>query len=333
MKPVQVSIVIPSYNCASYIREALESVFAQTYRGYEIIIVDSSTDETTSILRSYGDQLMVVWQMAGGVAAARNVGLSKARGQFVALLDADDRWEPDLLETSVAALTAHPQAVMSFTGFQKVGASENGRPSRQRAPFQAWVAAHRTNGSEVTVGNLHPILLWGNVVPTSSVLLRREQALAVGMFDESFPIAEDWEYWLRLTLRHPVAYIDRHLASYRLRDTGLSGPAAGRSQRFLSLHLRALEKHMAQEGDRLTPDTREIIQRRVAALRYRLGASHLKAGEARRAFHEIGSSLRLRKTVGLEFAGEESSWLRRCWLVLKPYGVWAASRFVREGRS
>src|SRR3989338_9104043 len=158
-----ISIIIPSYNCASYIKEALESVFAQTYRDYEIIVVDSSTDETTSILRSYGNQLMVIWQKAGGVAAARNAGLGKARGQFVALLDADDRWEPNLLEASVAALTAHPEAVMSFTGFQKVGGAQHGRPSRARAPFQSWVAAHRTGDSEVVVGNLHPVLLWGNV--------------------------------------------------------------------------------------------------------------------------------------------------------------------------
>ena len=262
---------------------------------------------------------------AGRVAAARNVGLRKARGRYVALLDADDRWEPDLLEASVAALTAHPETVMAFTGFQKVGGMENGRPSRHRAPFQDWLGAHRTSDSEVAVGNLHPVLLWGNVVPTSSVLLRREQALAVGMFDESFAVAEDYEYWLRLSLRHPVAYIPRTLASYRLRDTGLSGPVAGRSQRFLSMHLRALEKQMAETRDGLSADAQQAIRRRVAALRYRLGASLLKAGDGRSAVREISRSLKLRKTVGLEFAGEDCSWLSRSWLVLKPYAVWAAS--------
>ena len=333
-----VRVIIPTFNCAPYLEETLRSVFAQTYRDYEIVVVDGSTDETPQLLSRYGARLRVFRQPPRGVAAARNVGLREARGTYAAFIDGDDVWEPQLLQTQLGALEAAPEAVLSFTGFRKIGpprewrgqpqdGQDNAEAARQRRLFRDWIALHRTKTPLVSLGPLYHVMLDGNVIPTSSVVLRRAQALAIGKFDEQFLVVEDYDYWLRLTLRHPVVYVDRPLVAYRMRETGLSGPLATRAQRFLASRIKVLEQHRQQMWVWLSEPERRMVQRRIAALRYRLGVIHLKQGDGTRAAGEISRALRGLSTVGLEFADERSSWPARLWLLLKPYAAWALSGF------
>lgn len=324
-----VSVIIPTYNCAAYFEETLRSVFAQTYQDYEIVVVDGSTDETPQLLSQYGARLRVFCQPSRGVAAARNLGLQEARGTYAAFLDGDDVWEPQLLQTQIAALESAPNAVLAFTGFRKIGlppqGQDDGEAARQRRLFRDWVALHRTQTPLVSLGPLYHVMLEGNVIPTSSVVLRRAQALAIGRFDEQFPVVEDYDYWLRLTLRHPVVYVDRPLVAYRMRETGLSGPLATRGQRFLACRIKVLEQHRQQAGVWLSQQERRMVHHRIAALRYRLGVLHLKRGDGRTAIAGISQALWSLKTVGLEFSQERDSWLRRTWLLLKPYATWGLS--------
>jgi glycosyltransferase involved in cell wall biosynthesis len=324
--PPTVSVIIPTYNCAPYLQEALESVFAQTWRPCEVIVVDGSTDDTPTLLKRYGGRIHVLSQPPRGVAAARNAGMRQARGSYAAFLDGDDVWRPDFLARQVRALEAHPDAVLGFSDFTKFGQPDGFRETalaRSQERFQYWVERHRADDG-VSVGPLHDVLVWGNVIPTSSVVLRRAAAVSVGVFDEQFQVAEDYEYWLRLSLRFPVLYRREPLMAYRMVETGLSGRLSDRSTRFLTSHIRVLERHLAEERDRLSVDTRRTITRRLAILRYRLGAASLKAGDGRTAVCQVGRALRISRGVGLEFADGASGWAARVWLAAKPYLVWAA---------
>jgi glycosyltransferase involved in cell wall biosynthesis len=113
--PATISVVIPAYNAAAYLGEALDSVFAQSHRALEVIVVDDgSEDRTAEVASSYGERIRFVSQARGGNGAARNTGIALARGRYLAFLDADDRFLPDKLERQLAALEADPQLDMVF---------------------------------------------------------------------------------------------------------------------------------------------------------------------------------------------------------------------------
>jgi len=322
-----VSVVIPTYNCADYIEEVLARVFAQTYQDFEVLMVDGSTDGTPSRLRAFEGRMRVIRRPARGVAAARNEGMQQAQGRFVALLDGDDLWEPELLARQVAALEAHPEAVMSFTDLRKFGEIKPASPTRvarEDARFQEWIRLHQTHQWDVSAGRLHDVLLWGNVVPTSSVVLRRARAVEAGLFDEQFNIAEDYAYWLRLSLRFPVVYVAQPLVSYRVRQTGLSGSFADRAERFLTARIQVLEKHVHETGSWFSRTEWNVVRRRLATVRYRLGTVYLKRGEGAAAARHIGRAIQELKTVGLEFAEPDSSPAYRVRLLLKPYAAFLA---------
>ena len=111
-----ISIVIPTFNRAELLREALESVYKQSYKNLQVIVVDDgSTDHTAQMLEEYKGRVDVVWQSRGGISAARNAGLDQCHGEFVAFLDNDDLWIPDKLEAQVAFALATPQATVTYT--------------------------------------------------------------------------------------------------------------------------------------------------------------------------------------------------------------------------
>ena len=145
----QVTVVIPVFNGAATIGKAVKSVLAQEFTDFEVIVVDDgSNDETPRILASFGPKIKVITQRNRGPSAARNVGIRAARGEFVALLDADDLWYPAMLATSLAALRDEPEAVLSFADFLMV--SRTGQeptvvrfeasPSLESMLLRAWCA-------------------------------------------------------------------------------------------------------------------------------------------------------------------------------------------------
>lgn len=119
----EVSVVIPCYNAEKYLRQAIDSVFAQTYSNLELIVVnDGSTDKSGAILASYGDRIRVIHQQNQGLSAARNVGIASALGEYVAFLDADDYWQPDKLRQQIAVMEANPNLALCHTQFEMVEA-------------------------------------------------------------------------------------------------------------------------------------------------------------------------------------------------------------------
>ena len=203
----RVSVLIPAYNAERFVAQAINSALAQTHRDVEVIVVDdSSTDATPRILASYGDEIRVHRQPNSGAAAARNAAAKLATGEWLALLDADDLWERDKLEQQLAIAT---------TGFCYTNRSNFG----ERGPvprIQSDVTA--MHNGDVFV----PLLLEGNFITSSSVMIRREVFHELGGFTTDLKNAEDWDLWLRVAERHEARYCPEPLVRYRFHAGGKS---------------------------------------------------------------------------------------------------------------
>lgn len=202
-----VSVVIPAFNAGKFIEQAVDSVLAQTYSNYEIIIVDDgSSDDTVERLRSYGDKVTVISQPNRGVSSARNAGIMRARGEWIAFLDADDYWEPEKLEKQVNFIKQNPDMILVHTGkrlFDEKGTVEYDEASyhqlRQSADFRS--------------------LLVRNCINTSSVMVRKDIVVEAGMFDSTIRHFEDQDLWLRLAKKGRFGYIPEDLFHYRIHGT------------------------------------------------------------------------------------------------------------------
>jgi glycosyltransferase involved in cell wall biosynthesis len=196
------SVVIPAYNSASYLPTAIASVRAQERGDLEIVVVDDgSTDQTMAVLETLaGDDLRVFKQANSGPSAARNRGIRESRGEWIAFLDADCYWLPGKLEAQLSASGSNPEPVgLSYTGSLLV--DEEGQTLAVRPAIPG--------------GCLIEDLVWGNLISTSSAMTRRAALLAVGMFDETLRIGEDWDLWLRLAANFEVSCVSEPLMAER----------------------------------------------------------------------------------------------------------------------
>ena len=220
------SVLIATYDAADVVGEAIESALRQTAPPLEIIISDDgSTDDIEAALRAYGDCLVVLRAPHRGVAAAKNAGVRAARGDFVAILDADDVYLPERLEALRDLAVDRPDLdILTTDAFLEA----DGRPLRRyyEGPIRFAVAEQRT------------AILAGNFI-LGLAAVRRDRLLAVGGFDERLTSAVDWDCWIRLILSGSYAgLVAEPLARYRLRPTGLSS----KRERRLAGRIAALEK-------------------------------------------------------------------------------------------
>jgi len=199
----RVSVIIPTYNRARVVSKAIDSVLAQTYRDFEVIVVDdASTDDTAQVLARYGDRIRVIRrQTNGGPGAARNDGIKASEGEFIAFLDSDDLYLPCRLRISVEALDAAPDYGGAYANMLKV--------APDGALLTSWL-------SEVAQEALN----------TNTATIRRHCFDEVGLFDESLHRFEDVHMWLRLTHRYPFLCIPETVAVWRTRQTTAESVAA-----------------------------------------------------------------------------------------------------------
>jgi glycosyltransferase involved in cell wall biosynthesis len=196
IKP-QVSVIIPTYNRVWVIKEAIDSVLAQDYTEFELIVVDDgSTDHTSDVLDAYGNVIKVLSQKNKGVSAARNRGIAEATGKFIAFLDSDDLWHPQKLSAQINFFNQTPDALICQTE-------------------EVWIR----NGLRVNPKERHkkpsgmifkPSLKLCLVSP-SAVMIQRNLFDRVGAFDETLPACEDYDLWLRISCRFPIYLIDTPL--------------------------------------------------------------------------------------------------------------------------
>jgi glycosyltransferase involved in cell wall biosynthesis len=198
LRPPRVSVIIPTYNRAALVAEAVASVLAQTCQDFELLVVDDgSTDGTAQTLTAFGDQVTLLRQPSRrGVAAARNRGIAAARGEWLAFLDSDDLWLPEKLARQLALLAAHPELRLCQT--EEIWVR---RGVRVNKPL-----THRMAGGDLFLPSLRRCL-----VSPSAAILHRRLVEEHGGFDEDLPAAEDYDLWLRLTWRYPVGLLPEPL--------------------------------------------------------------------------------------------------------------------------
>lgn len=208
----KVSIIIPTYNRLSFLPKAIDSVLAQTFTNYEIIVVDDgSTDGTQAYVQEhYADKIILLQKEKGGPGAARNAGIRIARGVYIAFLDSDDLWLPEKLAIQTAYLEAKPEVAMVFTGK---------------------IDIHQINGTlyEKSLSchygaiELRQLLL-DNFISTSSVFIRKEAFIESGLFpEETMPCGEDFALWLRVVALFKVESIPLALIRYKCHELNTMG--------------------------------------------------------------------------------------------------------------
>ncbi len=227
-----VSVIIPTYNRTEFLKNAIDSVLAQTYAHYELIIVDDgSEDNTAELVSSYGRNLSYIRQQNRGPAAARNAGIEAARYDLLAFLDSDDWFDKEKLATQLTCMQQHPNYLISHT--QEVW-YRRGRLLNQKKKHQK------------PDGFIFAQSLKLCAVGMSTVMARRKLFDLVGGFDENLPCCEDYDLWLRASIRHPFLLVDKPL-TYK---------NGGRPDQLSSLHrigmdkyrIRAIEKVLAANG-------------------------------------------------------------------------------------
>ena len=192
-----VSVIIPTYNRGWTIKEAIDSVLAQSFIDFELIVVDDgSTDDTSEILDSYRDDIKVLSQENNGVSAARNRGVATASGIFIAFLDSDDLWLPEKLSSQVDFFNSNPDALICQT--EEIWVRNNMRVNPKKRHKKPW-------------GMIFEPSLDLCLVSPSAVMIRRSLFEEVGVFDETLPACEDYDLWLRISCRYPVFLIDTPL--------------------------------------------------------------------------------------------------------------------------
>jgi len=231
-KPL-VSVIIPTYNRGWIVKEAIDSVLEQDFSDYELIVVDDGSDDNTpSILKAYGDKIMVLQQSNKGVSAARNRGIAAASGRLIAFLDSDDLWLPGKLSAQVTFFKDHPEAVINQTQEQWIRNGGRVNPKKRHHKFS---------------GMIFERSLALCLVSPSAVMIKKSLFGTVGIFDEHLPACEDYDLWLRISCRYPVHLIETALIIKRGGHDDQLSKAAGLDK----YRIQALVKII--DSDLLTP--------------------------------------------------------------------------------
>lgn len=315
-----VSVVIPTYNRADSFERAVDSVLAQTHQALDVIIVDDgSTDDTAERYeRRYGADSRVRYfrQMNRGVSAARNLGLAAVRGAYVALLDSDDVWKPWKLELQLCCLRAIPEAGMIWTDMEAIGPAgervnpkylrtmygatyrwfpegalfRNARPLAEIAPGFAYF------GSETKLywDDIFSQMVMGNMVHTSTVLLRRERFERVRQFNETLKFSgEDYDFHLRTCREGPVAFVDVASIEYQI------GRTDQLTHRKYAIHmarnfLATIRPVLKRDRDRISLPKHMLVALQAFAYGW-IGTEYFEIGDHPHALLYIRHSLHYRR--------------------------------------
>lgn len=243
--PPLVSVIIPTHNRSWCIQRAVDSVLAQTFRDFELIVVDDgSSDDTVRRLSAYGNALQLIRQANRGVSAARNTGIDAARGRWIALLDSDDYWLSEKLTVQVAWMAAHPDYRISQTEEIWIRGGRRANPKKR----------HRKYGGYIFERCL-PLCL----VSPSAVMIDRSLLDEVGGFDEDLPACEDYDLWLRISCTHPIGLVEKPL----IVKTGGHADQLSRAPELDKYRIEALAK-LLRSGV-LPPDQHKAAWEMLAA--------------------------------------------------------------------
>ena len=252
----RVSIIVPCYKTARFVAETLQSVFAQTYKNFEVVVVNDGSPDTPDLeqaIAPWRDKITYLHTKNCGLAGARNNGIRAAKGELIALLDSDDMWEPNYLEVQVAKLDSDPAADIVYPRTLLFG--EESSVTTRSAPSTGEVTFSRLVQQEVSV--------------MVSVLARREALVRAGLFDDSLRSCEDFDMWLRCVKSGSrIIYHDDVLVRYRVRPDSLSADPV-----WMYDHARRVLEKM-QTSVQLTDEEQEAVR------------STIRRMEGNKLFHE-----------------------------------------------
>ncbi|MGD8924565.1 MAG: glycosyltransferase family A protein [Syntrophobacterales bacterium] len=271
----EISVIIPTYNRAAMVVEAVESVLAQDTEGFELIVVDDgSTDDTEKRLAVFGSSLRYQRQENAGVSRARNLGVELSRAPMVAFLDSDDLWLSSKLRIQHGYMVKHPDVLICQT--EEIW-WRNGRRVNPKKH-------HKKQSGDIFKPSLELCL-----VSPSAVMMRRELFERVGYFDEDLPMAEDYDLWLRVAVEHPVPLISEPLVIKRggHQDQLSKLPAIDRYR------IKALEK-LLNSGN-LSPEQYEWTWQALKDKCQIYGQGCLKRGKVEEGEHYLALAEKYRR--------------------------------------
>ncbi len=259
----KVSVVIPTYNYAQYIEEAIGSVLAQTYRDYEIIVVDDgSTDDTKGIISQYGPDVKYIYQKNQGTCAARNTGIRNSKGEYIAILDSDDLWLPSKLEKQIKLFEANSRLGLVYSDGLVFGEE------------LAWDDLSFGGNMNFYRGRIFDKLILGNFIPCLSVVIKRSCFDKVAPFDIDLDFSGDWDMWLRISLHYEVDYVDELLVKYRKHR----GSLGTKTEMMEEVSLKVLDKIFLEKN------VPSILKRKAYSNAY------LRSGGLYRKTRKLGKS-------------------------------------------
>ena len=309
------SVVIPTYNRARFVPEAVQSVLDQTLSRVEVIVVDDgSSDNTGEVLRDFGDRISYIQQENRGMAAARNRGIAEARGEFIGLLDSDDVWQPPLLERVKQVFDEHPQAGAVFLAEREIDCSGNIRPRvhSKRTPGKFFTPEGMI-GRDTGVGSGRP------------PVVRRSIFDLHGLYDESLCGAWDCELWIRYCFDVPMALLEEPLVLRRVHDDNYSSDQIKDSRAWLAILERVAERHP------------EFPAEHPRTFRRTLGKNHLRLGRELLARSAVEPDLRGEARRHLKRSIRTYPWFGRAWsyllwsyLMPESYALWRRHQMSRR---
>jgi glycosyltransferase involved in cell wall biosynthesis len=275
-----VSVILPAYNAEAFVAQAVESVRAQTYTDYELIAVDDgSTDRTGEILDELAQTfpaMRVIHQANAGLAAARNAAIAQMRGEYIALLDADDLWLPEKLDRCMAYLKEHSDLSIVYTPMDPFdGATGERMEGHSKSCHAGWLTEQ---------------LFMSIFVHDPAAVFHKRVIATCGPFDESLPVSVGNEFWLRVSTKFAFGLIDEPLALRRWTEESLT-----RSNRLRGRRIKAdmLEDLYYQKGGKeLIP--RKKAMRRLAKVNYSAGKLLLQQFQCRAALKRFAKAIRFR---------------------------------------
>ncbi|MDF0643633.1 MAG: glycosyltransferase family A protein [Nitrospira sp.] len=278
------SVVIPAYNCASYILETLDSVIRQDYPKLEVIVIDDgSTDHTKEVVGNVeSDRVKYVYQPnSGGPSGPRNTGIQHAQGKYVAFLDSDDIMLPGKIRCAVDLLDCQPNLGLVFADFvkfdevhgQHAGAFLDTYEYFKRAPKRSVGASQYVLNAEAA----YDALIVENFIGTSGVVVPKAVLADVGLFDVRLRGPEDYDLWLRIAYAYDIGFIDMIGHRYRVRLDGITGLG---DAKLVPHSIQVMQKQLNRP---LPYSTRKKVRKKLAMQFFALGYCHQMAEEMKPA--------------------------------------------------
>jgi glycosyltransferase involved in cell wall biosynthesis len=309
-KAPTVSVIIPAYKSAAYIAETLDSVFAQTFTDFEVIVINDGSPDTETLeceLRPYLERLVYLKQENQGPAVARNLGIHYAQGEYLAFLDSDDSWLPEYLAEQVKLLEETPSAVMACSDTQLFGDS----------PFAGQTFWH-IYPPKVPV-TFESLLISNSAIVTSCAVARKSAIIEAGLFDRNFIGPEDFDLWLRLAHRGGEIALLRKTLGRRRIHTGALTAADVKLQADIVRVLRKLDGSLE-----LTPRARSLLRQRLmrdqAQVDLEQGKQLLHSGNSEKARELLTNAYTFFRTkklwvtlLGLRIAPGLTAFVARMW--------------------